>query len=135
MLVIKYVFFAIVSTLFNILFQYITFSSYNGPFSLYVAMTFGTLAGLLSKYYLDKKFIFYHATKNRQDETKKFVLYSFFGIFTTLIFWGTEIAFDILLKAPFAKYVGAILGLGVGYVIKYFMDKRYVFVCREDMPI
>lgn len=27
----------------------------------------------------------------------------------------------------FAKWVGAIMGLGVGYVVKYHLDKRFVF--------
>ena len=50
------------------------------------------------------------------------------GIFTTIIFWGTEIAFDVIFKSAGAKYIGAIIGLGIGYIIKYFLDKKYVFI-------
>jgi len=59
-LAIKYTLFAVISTLFNLLFQYISFLVYNRALGLYVGMLWGTLAGLVSKYILDKKYIFYH---------------------------------------------------------------------------
>jgi putative flippase GtrA len=132
MLALKYTLFALVSTLFNLLFQYLSFALYNGRGSLYVAMFTGTLAGLVTKYVLDKKWIFYHTPKDRKDDAKKFVLYSFMGVFTTMIFWGTEMAFYYLLPDPNAKYIGAVIGLGIGYVIKYFLDRKYVFVHKEE---
>ena len=60
MLVVKYSLFAVISTLFNLFFQYLSFLFYSGFASLYVAMFFGTLAGLLAKYILDKKYVFIH---------------------------------------------------------------------------
>jgi len=132
MLAIKYSIFALISTIFNLLFQYVSFEIYDGIASLYVAMFVGTLAGLVAKYILDKKFIFYHTPKDKKDDAKKFVLYSLMGVFTTIIFWGTEIAFDALLTIPNAKYIGAIIGLSIGYVIKYFLDKRFVFIHKEE---
>jgi len=93
-----------------------------------MAMFIGTLAGLVAKYILDKKYIFYHTPKDKSDDAKKFMLYSFMGGFTTIIFWGTEIAFDYFLASPNAKYLGAVIGLSIGYVIKYFLDKKYVFI-------
>ncbi len=132
MLAIKYSIFALISTIFNLLFQYVSFEIYDGIASLYVAMFVGTLAGLVAKYILDKKFIFYHTPKDKKDDAKKFVLYSLMGVFTTIIFWGTEIAFDRLLTILNAKYIGAIIGLSIGYVIKYFLDKRFVFIHKEE---
>ncbi len=131
MIAVKYAFFAIISTLFNLLFQYFSFGIYTEFGSLYVAMFVGTLAGLVVKYALDKKFIFYHVVEDKKDDAKKFGLYSLMGGFTTIIFWGTEIAFDTIFQDPNAKYLGAIIGLGIGYVIKYFLDKKYVFIHRE----
>ncbi len=128
MLAIKYIIFAVISTLVNLLFQYFSFLGYDGFGSLYIAMFIGTLAGLVAKYILDKKFIFYHTPKNKKDDVKKFALYSLMGVFTTIIFWGTEIAFDTLYNDPNAKYLGAVIGLSIGYVIKYFLDKKFVFV-------
>ncbi len=131
MIAIKYTVFALISTLFNLLFQYFSFLIYTGFGSLYVAMFFGTLAGLVAKYILDKKFIFYHVPKDKKDDAKKFALYSLMGVFTTIIFWGTEITFDSLSQDPNAKYLGAVIGLSIGYVIKYFLDKKFVFIHKE----
>jgi len=125
----------VISTLFNLLFQYLSFLSYGGFGSLYVAMFFGTLAGLIAKYILDKKFIFYHTPKSKKDDAKKFALYSLMGIFTTLIFWGTEIGFHAFFSHPDAKYVGAVIGLSIGYIIKYFLDKKFVFIHKEESTL
>ena len=133
MLAIKYSIFAVLSTLFNLLFQYFSFELYSGLGSLYVAMFIGTLAGLIVKYILDKKFIFYHEIKNKKDDVKKFALYSLMGVFTTIIFWGTEIAFDAFYQNSNAKYLGAAIGLSIGYVIKYFLDKKFVFIYKEEI--
>ena len=135
MIAIKYTIFAAIATLFNLLFQYFSFLVYMGFGSLYVAMLFGTLAGLVAKYILDKKFIFYHIPTDKKDNTKKFALYSLMGVFTTIIFWGVEIAFDTLSQDPNAKYLGAVIGLSIGYVIKYFLDKKYVFIYKEKLTV
>ena len=135
MIAIKYAVFAAISTLFNLLFQYFSFLAYMGFGSLYVAMLFGTLAGLVAKYIFDKKFIFYHIPTDKKDNTKKFALYSLMGVFTTIIFWGVEIAFDTLSQDPNAKYLGAVIGLSIGYVIKYFLDKKYVFIYKEKLTV
>jgi len=133
MTALKYTIFAILSTLVNLFFQYLSFLGYKDTGSLYVAMFFGTLAGLVTKYILDKKFIFYHTPKDKKDDAKKFVLYSLLGVFTTIIFWGTEIAFDTLSQNPNAKYIGAVIGLSIGYIIKYFLDKKYVFIHKKEI--
>ncbi len=126
-LAIKYIWFAIVSTIVNLGFQYISFFIYNGFLSLYVAMFFGTLAGLVLKYILDKKFIFYHKPKDKKDDGKKFFLYSLMGVFTTFIFWGFEMGFHYIFENENSKYIGAVIGLVIGYVIKYNLDKKFVF--------
>jgi len=133
MIAIKYTIFAAIATLFNLLFQYFSFLVYIGFGSIYVAMFFGTLAGLVAKYILDKKFIFYHTPTDKKDNAKKFALYSLTGVFTTIIFWATEIAFDALSQDPNAKYLGAVIGLSIGYVIKYFLDNKYVFIDKEEI--
>lgn len=127
MTVAKYALFALISTLLNLFSQYVSFLAYGGPGNLYVAMFFGTLAGLLSKYILDKKFIFYHTPKDRKDDTKKFMLYSFMGLFTTVPFVLSEMAFDYFFDNEVAKYIGAIVGLTIGYISKYILDKKFVF--------
>ena len=127
MIAFRYVLFAIISTIVNLGFQYFSFLLYTGFLSLYVAMFIGTLAGLILKYVLDKKYIFFHETKSKKDNGKKFLLYSLMGVFTTFIFWGFEIGFDYLLEDENAKYLGGLIGLAIGYVVKYNLDKKFVF--------
>ena len=49
------------------------------------------------------------------------------GVFTTLIFWGFEILFDKLFEHELSKYAGAVIGLSIGYIVKYNLDKKFVF--------
>lgn len=123
-MILRYIIFAIISIAINLLTQYFVLIFAD---VLCIAMFFGTFLGLITKYFLDKKFIFYYRSKNKIDDGKKFFVYSFFGIFTTLVFWGFEISFDAVFKSDLAKYVGALLGLVIGYVLKYFLDKNFVF--------
>jgi putative flippase GtrA len=127
-LTIKYIAFAIIATVVNMFSQYIGYELYHGAYELYISMCFGTLAGLVIKYILDKKYIFKFQVSNVLEDGKRFILYLIMGIITTGIFWGIETFFDYLFQDISMRYVGGILGLSIGYVIKYQLDKRYVFV-------
>lgn len=124
----KYALFAAIATGVNIFTQYLALKFYNQIFSLYIAMACGTLAGLIIKYVLDKKFIFYYTTAAKKEDVQKFFLYSCMGIFTTLIFWASEIIFHHMIMYEWSKYLGAVIGLTIGYITKYYLDKKYVFV-------
>jgi len=126
-LAVKYAIFAGIATAANIGTQYLSIRAYTGPFSLYAAMAAGTLVGLVIKYILDKRFIFYHQTAGARDDLFKFTVYTFMGVFTTAIFWGSELLFNHLFTFPEAKYLGAVVGLTIGYITKYNLDKRFVF--------
>lgn len=126
-LVLKYSLFALIATIINLFTQFISLAIYSQNFSLYIAMFFGTLTGLIAKYILDKKYIFYYVVKDKKEDSQKFILYSIMGVFTTLIFWGFEIGFDYIFDSEIAKYIGAIIGLSIGYITKYFLDKKFVF--------
>ena len=91
-------------------------------------MFVGTIAGLLVKYALDKRYIFYYETKRKSDDIKKFFIYSCMGVITTFIFWGTEICFATIWHHEISKYIGAVIGLSIGYITKYNLDKRFVFI-------
>ena len=127
LLVLKYSLFALIATIINLFTQFISLAIYSQDFSLYIAMFFGTLTGLIAKYILDKKYIFYYVVKDKKENSQKFILYSIMGVFTTLIFWGFEIGFDYIFDSEIAKYIGAIIGLSIGYITKYFLDKKFVF--------
>ena len=123
----KYSLFAILATLINLSVQEIVIRIYDGSFPIYLAMMFGTLAGLVSKYLLDKKTIFGFITTSHREDLGKFTLYGLTGVVTTAIFWGFELGFDLLIGGKIARYMGAIIGLSIGYGVKYHLDKRYVF--------
>ena len=129
---IKYLLFAILATGINISAQYISLLIYSGQCSLYMAMFWGTIAGLVVKYILDKKYIFQFQTETIKEDSYKFIIYSIMGIITTLIFWGFELAFNYLVSFATAKYFGAIIGLSIGYITKYHLDKRYTFLKGVD---
>jgi len=130
MITILYSAFASLSTLVNIGSQILFLLIYSGSYSIQISIFVGTLVGLPLRYFLEKRFIFSFESDNLTHDGKLFALYSFMGIFTTVIFWGTEWAFHILFSSDFMRYVGAILGLAVGYYIKYQLDKRFVFISR-----
>ena len=90
-------------------------------------MFVGTLVGLISKYILDKRFIFQFKPKNKMNNAKTFISYTLTGGVTTLIFWAIEISFDNIFGGEVARYIGAIIGLSLGYSMKYFLDKKFVF--------
>ena len=122
----KYIVFAVLATCFNMLSQYLVFSIYNGEKKLYFAIFIGTFVGLVIKYYLDKRYIFFYVNTVKGNNYL-FLLYALTGVVTTMVFWFSEIFFDIMFDFDSAKYVGAIIGLSIGYIAKYYLDKKYVF--------
>ena len=124
----KYVLFAIIATLANLFSQFMMIEMITLPFyPLYWGILVGTLIGLFVKYYLDKHYIFYFQTQSKRQDMKKFLIYSTMGVLTTLIFWFFELSFNYFFANVYAKYVGALIGLSIGYVTKYNLDKRFVF--------
>ena len=53
------------------------------------------------------------------------------GSVTTIIFWCTEYLFHLIFTADFMRYAGAIVGLSIGYYIKYQLDRRFVFAIED----
>ncbi len=126
-IVFLYALFAAVATAVNLLTQLLLFLVFNTWWVLYLALLFGTLTGLVTKYVLDKKYIFNYKARNRVDDFNKFSLYSLMGLFTTFIFWGAEMFFYYYFDFKGSQYVGGALGLMVGYIVKYVLDRKYVF--------
>ncbi|HEY0276244.1 MAG TPA: GtrA family protein, partial [Paenirhodobacter sp.] len=91
------------------------------------AMFLGTAAGLVFKYILDKRWIFADSSTGVKAHGKKFTLYTVMGIATTAIFWGIESLFWYLWQTDAMREVGAVLGLCIGYVVKYWLDRTLVF--------
>jgi putative flippase GtrA len=56
-------------------------------------------------------------------------------VITTLIFWGTETLFWLTWGTDLMRETGAVIGLAVGYVIKYNLDKRFVFRVAGEVRV
>ena len=94
------------------------------------ALACGTGAGFVVKYVLDKRYIFEDRSTGTLVHARKFFLYSTMGVGTTAIFWGAELTSNWIDPGGRLLYVGGALGLAVGYVVKYQLDRRFVFRTR-----
>lgn len=126
-LVLKYSLFALIATAINLGTQWLVLLIQNNDLWLLLALFAGTATGLVAKYVLDKRWIFYYQTSGAKDDAQRFTLYTVMGLLTTAIFWGMELSFHYLIGTEQAKYIGGALGLSIGYYIKYQLDKRFVF--------
>ncbi|MHA1271560.1 MAG: GtrA family protein [Candidatus Helarchaeota archaeon] len=61
-----------------------------------------------------------------KERMKELILYGFFAIFTTIIFWGVQYILTIILGESYYIIAGAV-GLAIGYTVKFVLDKIYVF--------
>lgn len=131
MLVLRYAAFAVIATLANLAAQRLVLlaGDTGGHFALAVGA--GTIVGLVTKYLLDKRWIFLDPETGLKSHGRKFSLYTAMGIVTTAIFWGTETAFWLIWQTDLMRELGAVLGLSVGYVVKYNLDRRFVFTDRR----
>lgn len=144
-----YVFFAIITTLINLgvqkgmeilLADTLNFSIY----SIYIfknsRITYGLMLQILTatalafifKYSVDKIYIFKDKTSYfTYTHLKQLLLYGSFAVLTTIIFWVFELSFEQFFVFRNAKYTGAIIGLAVGYTVKFLLDKKYVFIYKN----
>lgn len=125
--VLLYTAFAIVATAGNLATQRLALSLVEGGWAFPFALIVGTFVGLVIKYGLDKRLIFEDRSTGLAAHGRRFSLYTLMGIATTAIFWGTETLFWFFWNSHSAREIGAVLGLSVGYFIKYRLDRRYVF--------
>ena len=130
-LVIRYALFAVLATLANLATQrgVLWFGDSGILFALAVGA--GTAVGLFIKYILDKRWIFRDMSVGVKAHSKRFSLYTAMGLVTTAIFWGLETVFWFVWQTHAMREMGAVLGLGIGYVVKYNLDRRYVFIDTE----
>lgn len=134
-LILRYSGFAVVATIVNLGMQRLVLTFGDSALYFVLALGAGTLAGLVTKYILDKRWIFYDLDTGVKAHGKKFTLYTAMGLITTAIFWGTETVFWLIWQTEFMREVGAIIGLSIGYVTKYQLDRRYVFKNGQAEPV
>ena len=130
-----YSLFAGLSTVVNIVSQMASMLIYSGVYAVEISIFIGILAGLPLRFILEKRFIFSFQSKNIKQDRQMFILYSFMSVYTTAIFWGTEYAFYLIFTTDFMRYIGGVIGLTIGYYIKYQLDKRFVFIDRSEKAV
>ena len=122
-----YVIFAVTAITANLMTQR-SVLAYGSNTNLFIAAVLsGTLVGLLVKYYLDRSFIFASLKTHPKPSKDEFVRYCVTGVVTTAIFWAFETLSFLVWRTDFAREAGAVTGLILGYIIKYRLDKKYVF--------
>ena len=126
-LAINYASFALIATAANIGAQDLVIRIYSGIFDILASVVVGTGVGLVVKYILDKRYIFRFRARNVAHDTQTFALYTVMGLATTVIFWGFEFGFQHIFETKEMRYLGGVIGLAIGYLTKYHLDKRYVF--------
>jgi putative flippase GtrA len=127
----RYAVFAVLASLVNLATQAASLQLYSAALGLTIALILGTGTGLLTKYLLDKRWIFFDMSTGAAAHGKTFSLYTATGILTTGIFWGLEYAFDGLTPDGRWRYLGGAIGLAIGYIAKFQLDRRFVFAVAD----
>ncbi len=126
-LLLRYTAFGVIATVANLAMQRMVLAFGNSSALFVIAVGSGTIVGLIIKYLLDKRWIFQDNSTGMKAHSQKFMLYTLMGLLTTAIFWGTETAFWLIWKTDLMRETGAVIGLGVGYIVKYNLDRKFVF--------
>jgi len=126
-LALNYGIFALIATAANIGVQDLVTRAYGGAFDILASLIAGTGVGLVVKYVLDKRYIFRFRARGLAHDSRTFALYTVMGLATTVLFWGFEFGFHFLFQTKEMRYLGGMIGLAIGYLTKYHLDKRYVF--------
>jgi len=126
-LAINYAVFALIATAANIGVQDLVIRIYSGAYDILISVVVGTGVGLVVKYILDKCYIFRFRPRSVAHDTQTFALYTVMGLATTVIFWGFEFGFHHIFETKEMRYLGGVIGLAIGYLTKYHLDKLYVF--------
>jgi len=90
-------------------------------------MFFGIIAGFLVKFILDKFIVFKEKYKGFIHTFMQFFIYGALALITTFIFLAFEISFKIIFDFYNSEIIGGFIGLVIGYTVKFFLDKLFVF--------
>lgn len=82
------------------------------------------------KFFLDKYIVFKGGGTELRETSLEFIKYFGFAILTTLENIGIQFLLTNYLNSPLE--VSFIIALSIGYVTKFFLDKRYVFLKKIE---
>ena len=84
------------------------------------------------KYSIEKRVI--SSSNRRPSGTMQncSIVYTMVSVFTVLIFWCTEYAFHVIFGNEAMRYLGGAIGLAISFIAKYRLDRKFVFVTRDQ---
>ncbi|MFX1391334.1 MAG: GtrA family protein [Promethearchaeota archaeon] len=82
------------------------------------------------KFFLDKFIVFKRGETKLRESSIEFIKYFGFAILTTIENIGIQFLLTNYLNTPLE--VSIIIALSIGYITKFFLDKRYVFVKKIE---
>jgi len=82
------------------------------------------------KFFLDKYIVFQKAGTELKETSIEFMKYFGFAILTTIENIGIQFLLTNFLSTPLE--ISLIIALSIGYLTKFFLDKRYVFNIEEE---
>ncbi|MHA1460061.1 MAG: GtrA family protein [Promethearchaeota archaeon] len=77
------------------------------------------------KFFLDKYLVFKKSSLKLKETSQEFLKYFGFAILTTIENIGIQFLLTNFFNAPLE--VSFIIALSIGYITKFFLDKKYVF--------
>ena len=77
------------------------------------------------KFFLDKYLVFKKTSIKIKETSQEFFKYFGFAILTTIENIGIQFILTNLFGAPIE--IGILIALSIGYVTKFFLDRKYVF--------
>ncbi|MFX0040211.1 MAG: GtrA family protein [Promethearchaeota archaeon] len=85
------------------------------------------------KFFLDKFIVFKKSGKKLKETSIEFIKYFAFAILTTIENIGIQFLLTNFLQTPLE--ISVIIALGIGYLTKFFLDRKYVFLKDSESII
>lgn len=82
------------------------------------------------KFFLDKYIVFKRGGTELRETSIQFIKYFGFAILTTIENIGIQFLLTNFLNSPLE--VSFIVALSIGYITKFFLDRRYVFLKKNE---
>ncbi|MHA2391297.1 MAG: GtrA family protein [Promethearchaeota archaeon] len=82
------------------------------------------------KFFLDKFLVFKKTQKKLKETSLEFLKYFGFAILTTIENIGIQFLLTNFINTPLE--ISFIIALSIGYLTKFFLDRKYVFITKEE---
>ena len=100
----------------------------NSPYNM--SELIGSIAAVgityIIKFFLDKYIVFKKSSLKIKETSQEFFKYFGFAILTTILNIGIQFILTNLFNAPLE--ISFVIALSIGYITKFFLDKKYVFI-------